>query len=229
MEATTYGYYPNLAANIVFLVVWSILVVSQSVFGIRYRTWSYSAVLFAGSAMEAIGYGGRVMMNDNPWSDVAFTMQVVCLVIAPAFLAAGVYLSVKHIVLHYGAQYSRLRPQLYTWIFIGCDVTSILIQALGGGLAAGGSGKTIDIGNWIIIAGIAFQVATMAVCGILSLDFFIRVYRRKTSGRSAQPSDGRVEVKETTEERERTNSRGKVFLAAIIGAYFTILTRCIYR
>ena len=59
------------------------------------------------------------MLNDNPWSDSGFRLQVVCLVIAPSFIAASIYLTVRHLILYYGPEYSRLKPRLYTWVFIG--------------------------------------------------------------------------------------------------------------
>lgn len=70
----------------------------------------------------------------------------------------------KHIILFVDPEKSRLPPRLYPWIFVGCDVGSIIIQAAGGGVA--GSAKRtnkdlLDTDNNMMIAGITFQVATM--------------------------------------------------------------------
>ncbi len=40
---------------------------------------------------EAVGYGGRIMMHKNPWDRNGFKTQICCLVLAPSFLAAGIY------------------------------------------------------------------------------------------------------------------------------------------
>lgn len=101
------------------------------------------------------------MMHNNPWDDVGFKIQIVCLIIAPSFLAAGIYLTLKHIVMALGPEHSRLKPRLYTWIFISCDALSIVIQAVGGGIAASSDGSAADTGGNIMVAGIAIQVATM--------------------------------------------------------------------
>lgn len=55
-------------------------------------------------------------------------IQLVCLTVSPAFIAGGIYLTLKHIIIIYGSRFSRIRPRLYTWIFVSCDVLSILIQ-----------------------------------------------------------------------------------------------------
>lgn len=218
VEATTYGYYPHLGGNIVFLVLFAILCCCQVFFGVRYRVWAYSAVTAVGCMGEAVGYGGRLIMNKNPWSDSGFQMQIVCLILSPSFIAAGIYLTFKHLTLHFGPEYSRIKPFLYTWIFIGCDITSILLQAAGGGVA-GSAGKNdialLTAGNNIMIAGIAFQVATMTVCGVLAVDFGIRLVLRRR--------------KQTDDKPHQADWKARVFCAAVGFSYITLLIRCVYR
>ncbi|KAF2729137.1 RTA1-domain-containing protein [Polyplosphaeria fusca] len=188
VNATTYGYIPSLAGNLTLLIVFAVCTIAHVVLGFRFRIIAFSAVVSIGCLGEALGYIGRLMMHNNPWSATAFKIQVICLVLSPACLAAGIYLTLKHIVLALGPEMSRLKPHLYTWIFIGCDVVSILIQAAGGAIAAGGDDSSRSkAGNNLMIAGIAFQVATMAFCLVLATDFSIALSRSKTlSSRSAQ-------------------------------------------
>ncbi|KAH8678488.1 putative RTA1 domain protein [Xylariales sp. PMI_506] len=217
VSATTYGYYPNLAGNTVLLVAFGLLFVAQVAIGLRRRVYSYSAVLAAGCLMEMLGYAGRVMMHANPWSSAGFQMQIVCIIIAPTFVAAGIYLTLKHVVRHNGPEYSRLRPELYTWIFIGCDIGSILLQATGGGIA-GAAGRTnislLNVGDWVIVAGISFQVATMALCGLLAVEYTIKKLRAQKLGEQPGGPD---------------DSKAKIFQAAVAFAYVAVLIRCIYR
>ena len=223
VEATTYGYRPNLAANIIFLTVFSILVLAHFPLAWRYRLWGYSFAVASGSFLELLGFGGRIMMNDNPWSEDGFRLQIVCLVLAPSFIAAGVYLTLKHLVIYFGPEHSRIKPKFYTWIFIGCDAASIIIQAIGGGVAAAAdrtNRQLLNTGNGLIIAGIAFQVATMSVCGLLALDFAFRLWKsgnhRSALGRSGGGRSGRI-------------GRPELFCGFVFFAYITILIRCIYR
>lgn len=218
VEATTYGYYPNLAGNIIFTVFFGLSGLFQCGFGVYFKTWTFTFALAVGTFLEMAGYIGRVLMNDNPWSAPAFKLQIVAIVLGPTFVAAAIYLTLKHIVLFVGPENSRLPARLYTWIFISCDVASLLLQAAGGGVAAAAEDNQdmVKSGNNIIITGIAFQVATMSVCGLLGLDFFIRATR------SGSLSAGMGE--KSTHWKNFT-----FFCAAEILAYTTVLIRCIYR
>ena len=224
VQGTVYGYYPSLGGNVFFTAFYALLGVCQLGLGVYFRTWTFMVALIIGTFMEMAGYIGRVQMHDNPWSQNAFKLQIVCLVLAPTFVAAGVYLTLKHIVLNLGPEHSRLKPRLFTWIFISCDIGSLILQAAGGGVAAaaGNTNQTLlKAGDDIIIAGIAFQVGTMAVCGILGLDFFWRVSRKGNGLMGEKNLNG-------TSPSIPPN-RMRLIIGTEIFAYFTILTRCIYR
>lgn len=224
VAATTYGYYPNFGGNVFFTVFFGVLGLFQVGLGIYFRTWTFMVALCIGTIMEMAGYIGRVLMSNNPWNESAFKLQIVCLVLAPTFVAAGVYLTLKHIVLYLGPEHSRLKPRLFTWIFISCDIGSLILQAAGGGVAAA-AGSTnqflLKVGDDIIITGIAFQVATMAVCGFLGLDFFFKVARRGNG------LAGEKNLEDTTPAIPPMKM--KMILGGEIFAYFTIIIRCIYR
>ena len=99
------------------------------------------------------------MLHNNAWSSNGFEIQICCLIIAPAFVAAGVYLTLKHIVIEFGASFSRLRPRLYTWIFIFCDILSLVLQGAGGGTAAtAANGSNLqNVGTDLMITGIVVR------------------------------------------------------------------------
>lgn len=89
-------------------------------------------------------------------------------IFAPAFLAAGIYLTLKHVVIQFGQEWSRLRPSWYTYIFIAADLLSLVLQSAGGALAATAEDgdAILDIGTNIMIAGIIWQVVgeSLSVC-----------------------------------------------------------------
>lgn len=113
-----------------------------------------------GCLAECIGYVGRIMMSNNPYDDLGFKIQIVLLIFAPAFLAAGIYLTLKHVVIQFGEEWSRLSPNWYTYVFIACDVSSLVLQSAGGAMAATADPgeNTGDIGTSIMVAGIIWQV-----------------------------------------------------------------------
>lgn len=164
VEATLYGYYPNLGANAFFAAFFGVAFIINVFLGIRHKTWTYMIALCLGCIAECIGYIGRILMHNNPWDDNAFIIQIVLLIFAPAFLAAGIYLTLKHVVIQFGASWSRVAPRWYTYIFIGCDITSLVMQSAGGALAstADPGAKIGDVGTDLMIAGIIFQVVGMS-------------------------------------------------------------------
>lgn len=232
VELTTYGYYPNLTVNAFFVALFGLLCISQIGLGSFRRTWTYMLAMVLATFGEAVGYGGRLMMNKNPWDSDGFKMQICCLVLAPSFVAAGIYLTLKHLVLYCGPEHSRLKPRLYPWIFIGFDFGSIVLQAIGGGIAAAAGDRAanpqlLDVGNGLIVAGIATQVATMAVCALLMLDFFLR-FRKARKARSRSNGEYSSEwEKNSADSKVRRNFR--IFCASIAAAFLTTFIRCIYR
>jgi hypothetical protein len=161
VEGTVYGYYPSLGWNAFFAAAFGLAFILQIGLGIRYKTWTYMIGVGLGCLGETIGYVGRIQMHNNPYNNGGFTIQIVLLIFSPAFLAAGIYLTLKHVVINFGESWSRLRPNWYTYIFIACDITSLVLQSAGGALAATADDndqKTLDAGTDIMIGGIIFQV-----------------------------------------------------------------------
>ncbi|KAF3801371.1 Protoporphyrin uptake protein 1 [Colletotrichum gloeosporioides] len=213
VEATVYGYYPNVGGNAFLLTIFIICTVSQLSLGVKYRLRAFTTVMVIGCLLEALGYIGRLMMSKNPWSGVGFRLQVICLILAPSFLAAGIYLTLKHLVLYIGPENSRLAPKWYTWIFISCDAISFLMQAAGGAAASSSDGgSAAETGNNIMIAGIAVQVVTMGICGLLAVDL--------PGGRSGTGAVGQV---------IRPSWMFRFYLSASAAAFIAIFIRCIYR
>jgi RTA1 like protein len=232
LEWTTYGYYPNLTVNTFFIALFGSLCLLQIGVGTLRRTWTYMLALVIATFGEAVGYGGRIMMHKNPWDRNGFKTQICCLVLAPTFLAAGIYLTLKHMVLYCGPEHSRLKPRLYPWIFIGCDFGSIVLQAIGGGTAAAAGDrdsnpKLLHAGDALIVTGIAFQVATMAACGLLMIDYFRRFRKARKASSSSNGDYGSEWEKNRTDPKIRRNFR--VFCYAIAGSFVAIFIRCIYR
>ncbi len=191
-----------------------------------------------GTFGEMCGYIGRLIMHQNPWSTQGFEMQICCLVLAPSFLAAGIYLTLKHMILYCGPEYSRLKAKWYPWIFIGSDLGSIIIQAIGGGVAASATNSSkatpalLTAGDALILAGIALQSVTMAVCGTVVLDFYLRRRKARTTHKAETEgaTDTSLDVHQLPNDPyTKSPLQLKIFCWAIGFAFFTILIRCIYR
>lgn len=215
---------PNLAANITLLSAYGVCALLQLGLGTYFKTWTFLVAVSGGCIVECIGYASRIAEHYNVWNDAAFKIQLVCLIIAPSFIAAGIYLSFKHIVAYMGPEASRIPPRLYTWIFICFDILSLVVQAAGGAMAASAEdgSEELQIGNDLILAGIGIQVGTMSICGVLALDFFIRHSRMKKRRNATEQMDNKP-------TQGFSHRRFQIFVAAEILAFVFILTRCIYR
>lgn len=229
VRATLYGYRPDLGVNAFFAAFFGALFIASLIIGIMTKTWTYTIALGIGTFLECAGYIGRVIMHSNPWNQSGFKLQICALVLGPSFVAAAIYLTLKHFVLYCGPQYSLIKARLYPWIFVGCDFGSMVLQGIGGGMAAaaGTTNKTlIDAGNNMIVAGIAFQVLTMAVCGLLVVVYIIR-YKKGAAARNA------IEEKSAYHMDKEQNTmplwKIRVFGSMVSLAYVTVLIRCIYR
>lgn len=225
VSATTQGYYPNKGFNIFFAVLFGIAMVVCSSVGIKKRTWSYAAFITAGSALELAGYAARVPLADNPWNSNAFETQIVAIILGPTIICISIYLTLKHVCLSLNPALSRVRPNLYPWIFVPSDVSCLLIQAIGGSIAASAGGRSkapnpqlLNAGNRLIIAGIVLQVVVLAFFGVSAADYYRRVKRWI---RSPEATPEAVALWD--------NKRFRMFVCAVAAAYCMILVRCIYR
>ncbi|KAH7271535.1 hypothetical protein FSOLCH5_004412 [Fusarium solani] len=221
-----YQYRLDLAPNAAFLAIFSASLIGFIVTWIVTRKGTaFNVALILGLICEILGYIGRIMSWQNPWSENGFLVQICCLTIGPAFMAAGVYLCLRRIVSAFGPENSRLPPEYYTRIFIPCDVISLVLQALGGGMASVSSHNHEDpkVGSNIMIAGLAFQVITIFGFILCSLDFALRTIRRQRAlGEAAL--DQRPEVRKV-----RNSRRFKAFLGALSVAALCILWRSAFR
>ncbi|KAM0247983.1 hypothetical protein ACHAP5_003767 [Fusarium lateritium] len=221
VEATVLGYVPNKGSSIFFTICFALLFFSAVGLGVWKRTWTYAATLGAGLLLEAIGYIGRIQMDPNPWKSSAFQTQICCIIIAPTFICAAIYLTLKHVALALSPSLSRVHPRWYPRIFLPADLSCLIIQAIGGGVAAAAKRDQPDLaqnGNRTIVAGVVLQVIVLLAFGAMATDYFLRVKKYMHSPEAAPES-----------LRVWQDKKFRLFSYAVGGAYLAILTRCIYR
>ncbi|GAA5927838.1 RTA1 domain-containing protein [Sporobolomyces koalae] len=209
-----YGYVPSLAAALVFVVVFSLITIVQTGLVLRSKIW-WLSILVIGGIGEIIGWAGRLWSNRNVYSLDAFLCQQCALILAPCFFSAGCYGLLGMLVRALGPEHSPLRPALYLVIFCTMDLVAIVIQAVGGAMAAialenDDESKT---GTWIMVAGILFQLVAMVAFCTLGLIFARNVRVSSSWKASGKRSQGRV--------------HWMAWGLAWISAW--ILVRCIYR
>lgn len=83
-----------------------------------------------------------------------------------------------------------MKPKLYTIVFVSFDLLSLVLQAIGGALAATAKPGHSQNGTHIMIGGLICQVLSMVLFIIVWGDFALRTRRAKFSGalsRTAPP------------------------------------------
>lgn len=183
-QGNEYGYVPHLAPGIVFTTLFAICTVLHIIQASWKRRW-WCVVFAIGALTETIGWGGRTWSSHCPNNLNAFLMQICTLILAPTFFTAGIYIILGRLIQLFGRHTSPISAAAYLWIFCTCDVISLVIQAVGGGMAAtavaANPPKQSKTGTDIMVSGIIFQMASITVFVLFFVEFLRRVRRDRHS------------------------------------------------
>ena len=214
VESSLQSYRPVLAVQIAFVALFGVSLLIHLAQGIRYRTWFFASMMALGCIGEMIGYAGRILLYQNPFSFDGFIIEICCITISPVFFAAAIYVSLARVVNFLGPEACRFPPKIFVWVFVPCDVVSLILQSVGGALSSSSVGGDKS-GEYITLAGLAFQVFTLAVFIAMALDYLFRYI----SYRKSQQVD----------QRQILSMRLKIFGVFFSAAIIFILIRCCYR
>ncbi|KAH3667936.1 hypothetical protein OGAPHI_001690 [Ogataea philodendri] len=172
------GKKPSVAGNAVFLGLMSFFLLFHLIYGFYNKHRWFAVSWTIGLALEFVGYLGRILLHGQMSSFNYYVMQMVGLTIAPCFLMAGIYYLLAQVTTVVSPRLSLLRPNQYTFVFIGCDVLAILLQSAGGGLSSSNAGNSYQTGKSILIAGLIVQVVSMFFFQLCWYSFIFR-WRRE--------------------------------------------------
>ncbi|KAF3768087.1 RTA1-domain-containing protein [Cryphonectria parasitica EP155] len=216
----SYGYLhyrASIPGNSFMIGAFAVLIPPALYLGIRYKTKLYTGLFVTALVGEIIGYVGRILLNGDPFSKNNFLIYLICLTLAPVLMSAAVYLTLARIVVVYGENISLIRPRSYTLIFSGFDLAALIVQAIGGSIAAESDvSSRIWYGTHILVAGLSIQVASGLAFVAFSADFAWRVKKRK-------------DQRNTKHEKLYRSTRFKVFLCSLALVTLLILIRTCYR
>ncbi|KAJ7192931.1 RTA-like protein [Mycena pura] len=124
--------------------------------------------------LMSLGFGIRILYARNLTSLGLYVVMNMCIVLSPcAFLATDYMLLVRlaatldHKV---RARVLPLHPARIVAIFVGSDITTFILQGLGGGMTTIGP-ATVGIGEKISLVGLSVQLASFAIFTVLLLNF----------------------------------------------------------
>ncbi|KAG9009800.1 hypothetical protein FRB94_013586 [Tulasnella sp. JGI-2019a] len=237
---TAFGYVPTLWVCIVFVALFSFtgLVHLYQSFRYRLKLWWIPTVVTCG-LVEVLGWSGRIWGSQNVWSQNPYIMQIVCTIFGPSFMTAAFFIIFVRIIRIIGPEYSRLSPRIYTYLFVGTDVTALLIQSIGGAMAATANTPSGSAtGAHVMVGGILLQMVAITVYALTSVEYFWRVYKEKPLRARQQDQDMNMSLGTATPNSfEKPGVRGidnltpnvKTMVFGLIVATVLIYIRSIYR
>ncbi|PYH78083.1 RTA1-domain-containing protein [Aspergillus uvarum CBS 121591] len=155
-----YRYDPSMAGAVIFTILFAITTIWHVAQLCRTQTWFFIPFV-VGGIFEIVGYIGRgLSSHESPnWTLGPYLLQTLFLLLAPALLAASIYMLLGRIILILGAEsHAILRKKWLTKIFVTGDVLSFFLQGAGGGIQASGGLSGMQTGEHIIVAGLFVQI-----------------------------------------------------------------------
>ncbi|KAJ7111645.1 RTA1 like protein-domain-containing protein [Mycena crocata] len=175
LPQSAYGYTPTEYVCIIFVVLFSLstfIHVGQATY---YRLWWLIPSACLAGVLEIVGWSARLWSSISPLLFQSYEMQ------CPTPLAAANFIILGHIITRLGPIYSRLSPKLYTTLFLCCDIISLVVQGIGGGMAAGAVNqlKNPEQGGHVMLGGIIFQMVTITAYVLCAGEFLLRRLRNR--------------------------------------------------
>lgn len=142
-------------------------------------------------------------------------------------MSASIYQSLGQVIMRKDPSLSRLKPRSYTLIFVSSDILCLILQAVGGALAAEGVRKDkhkLHTGTDIMVSGLALQVFSLLVFIVVSFDYALRYWKKYYAGTRATRH---LDDDYNEEDRRATPMQNFVFGLGL--ATLTIFVRCVFR
>ncbi|EEB05571.1 sphingoid long-chain base transporter RSB1 [Schizosaccharomyces japonicus yFS275] len=225
LEVNPYGYIPTEWLGILGIILFSLALIAEIVQIVMIRDL-LPLVPLIGTVGEIVGWIGRLYSHSHVFSNNSFLTNFIALCIAPVFYTAQIYTTLQYLVRIYGPDFSWLSPKLYTIVFVGSDIISLIVQAIGGAIAgsADQGSSTMKLGGNITLAGICFQLLSVMCFFIFGLDFASR-YRKHKPYRTTVVA-GSPEASDLNPEPSKSRKVGyqTLFISTVL-----VLIRSIYR
>lgn len=166
---------PSLAGGIVFLVLFSLYLVLLLFSSFRYHQWRFMIHWGIGLQLEIIGYAGRIWFHLNEASVTAYVLEYVCISAAAGSFIFALYFLYNQVVLIYYGNGAHEKAKLYRKIFLFSNITAVVLQSVGGGIASNGTESSLTTGNDLYIAGTTLQ---LFIFGIFAYIWFKFLYHK---------------------------------------------------
>ncbi|KAJ5351371.1 hypothetical protein N7452_000345 [Penicillium brevicompactum] len=178
VDFALYRYTPSIPAAAIFGVVFIGLSIWHLIRLIKHRSYFFVPFLI-GLLLECAGYFARIFSHFDTKALGPYIVQTMLILVAPPLFAASIYMTLGRIIVKLDAEEMSLVPIKYlTKVFVVGDVISFLLQCGGGGYMAAGTLSAMNIGENIVIGGLAIQLLFFGFFVIVSAVFHWCVKKR---------------------------------------------------
>ncbi|KAI0026998.1 RTA1 like protein-domain-containing protein, partial [Vararia minispora EC-137] len=235
INLSSYGYIPTEWVSVLFLVLFGITTALHFGQALFFRLWFLLPTAVLCGALEVAGWSGRLWSSinhvncSNPAASTLaiannspYLLQIVTTIIAPTPLLGANFIILGRIIHLLGSRYSRLSSRLYSRIFLTCDIIALIVQGLGGGIAASannGDQKQANLGGNIMLGGIIFQLVAIILYSSLATEFFLRYVKDRPLRHDSV----------AYQKRTKTTGRTKLLLLGMVLMTIFLFIRSIYR
>ncbi|KIJ20074.1 hypothetical protein PAXINDRAFT_166231 [Paxillus involutus ATCC 200175] len=165
----------NTLTAIAFAIVMVIALV-QTFCTIRYGA-KWMLVMVIGEYTYVAGFGCRFGLHYKPESQAIFIAEYLFIVLSPCAFIAANYILLGRLSRHISCTDHVLLPiQRLTVVFVSSDITTFLIQAIGGGMTVTHSLSQQLAGSHIFLTGLVLQLASFLTFSCIYARFLCRVY-----------------------------------------------------
>jgi hypothetical protein len=120
-------------------------------------------------------------------------MQSLLLLVAPALLAASIYMILGRLILVVDGEHHSLIPKKWlTKTFVAGDVLSFVMQSGGAGMMSSGNSKSVKLGEKVIVGGLIMQVIFFIIFLFVATAFYQRIQREPTVRASTLQKNGKT-------------------------------------
>ncbi|KAH8637489.1 RTA1 like protein [Alternaria alternata] len=187
-EYVLWPYTPTIAAGAIAAVVMFILFFIHTFRLVKNKTW-FCIPFVIGALCEAIGYSARAAAHNDTEGKTPYIIQSTLILLAPILFAASIYMILGRLIRRTdSAEYSLIRVNWLTKIFVGGDILCFLIQAGGAGMLVSANDKDgFKRGENIILGGLILQILIFGFFVVVASIWHVRLQKGPTASSADIP------------------------------------------
>ncbi|KAI4608890.1 hypothetical protein J4E83_008929 [Alternaria metachromatica] len=187
-EYVLWPYTPTIAAGAITAVIMFILFFIHTYRLVRNRTW-FCIPFVIGALCEAIGYSARAAAHNDTENKTPYIIQSTLILLAPILFAASIYMILGRLIRRTdSAEYSLIRVNWLTKLFVGGDVLCFMIQGGGAGMLVSASDAAgFKRGENIILGGLILQILIFGFFVVVAGIWHVRLQKGPTAASADIP------------------------------------------